>query len=99
MNQVTSENLQLNAQLGQCHTGWQRSSETDIVPRDIKLFTELEHFEALGDNIPDGCLFRLLIGSRILESAVTRDECAKHLQLLYLSPSWEQICNIPVTIL
>ena len=94
--QLENENLRLKAQLRQYHEGLQNSLETNFVPKDVKLLTELEHFEALGNNFPNGCLFRLLIDANILESAdaSTKDVWAKHLQLLYISPSWEQISNI-----
>jgi len=71
-----------------------QQSDIDFVPKDIKLLTELEHFEALGNNFPNGCLFRLLIDANILENEETKDVWTKHIQLLYLSPSWEQISHV-----
>ena len=94
MCHVADENLQLKSPLRQSHEGGRESPEVNFVPRDIKLFTELEHFEALGNNFPNGCLFRLLIDAGILENAAAKDGWHKRLQLLYLSPSWEQISNI-----
>ena len=71
------------------------SWETNFIPRDIKFLTELEHLEALGNIFPDGCLLRILIGVDILERADAKNEWMNNLQLLYLSPSWEQISNTP----
>ena len=93
--QLENENRQLKAQLMQSNGWLQGSLETNFIPKDLKLLTELEHLEALGNNFPNGCLFRLLVDADILESTNAKDILNKHLQLIYLSPSWEQISNIP----
>ena len=92
ITQLESENRQLKAQLRE----WlQESLETNFTPKDLKLITELEHLEALGKNFPNGCLFRVLIDADIIEKKEAKNIWAKHLQVLYLSPSWEQISSIP----
>ena len=93
--QLENENRQLRAQLTQSDEWLKESLETNFTPKDIKLLTELDHLGALGNNFPHGCLFRLLIESDILENSDAEEAWAKHVQLLYLSPSWEQISNIP----
>ena len=92
---LENENRQLKAQLIQSNEWMKESLETNFIPKDLKLLTELEHLGALGSNFPNGCLFRLLADADMLESADAKDVWAKHLQLIYLSPSWEQISNIP----
>ena len=94
MYQGANENLRLKTQLGQRHEEWQEYKEADLVFCDIKFFTELKQFETLGNNFPNGCLFRILIDASIFESAGTKDDWSRCLQVLYLSPSWEQISNI-----
>ena len=66
-----------------------------FIPGDIKSLTELEHLESLGHNFPEGCLFRLLIEVEILKRADAENIWMNHLQLLYLSSSWEQIGSTP----
>lgn len=90
IKQLEAENRQLKAELREWSQG---SLETNFTPKDIKVITELEHLEALGNNFPNGCLFRVLIDANIFEGGNT-DEWAKHLHVLYISPSWEQISNI-----
>ena len=70
------------------------SWETNFLDRDLKLLTELEHLEALGKNFPNGCMFRMQIDPAIFEIDFT-DEWFKYLQMLYISPSWEQISATP----
>ncbi|MDR1672755.1 MAG: PAS domain S-box protein [Bacteroidales bacterium] len=66
-----------------------RRKETEKI-----LKMEKERIEALGDNFPNGCLFRF----QLLPAQLLPDTWVEHLQLSYASASWEKISNVPLEV-
>jgi len=58
---------------------------TESVKREQELLVVKERLEALGDNFPDGCLYR-----------ATTNIGTKELKFTYLSKSWEAMSGVPV---
>ena len=61
---------------------------TEDVKRERELIVEKERLQALGDNYPDGCLYRS-----------TMDIATKRLKIVYLSKPWEAVFKGIPTIL
>ena len=94
--QLEDENRRLRMQLALLNAKSEECLETDIIPRDIRLLTELEHLETLGKNFPNGCLFRFHIETDKLENSHKQQQWLQHIYLSYASSSWETICNTPL---
>ena len=88
--QLEKENRHLKKQLTRLNS----HPMEDLVPRDVRLLTELEHFESLGKNIPNGCLFRCHIEAGKLEDFRKEHQWLNHIYLSFASSSWEKLCNI-----
>ncbi|MDR1667843.1 MAG: PAS domain S-box protein [Bacteroidales bacterium] len=65
---------------------------TDRKITELELLSEKERIEALGDNFPNGCLFRY----RLPVKKIQEENWITFMQLSYASASWEKISNIPV---
>ena len=65
-----------------------------LLENERKLTAEKERLQALGDNFPGGTLFRLQIDASKLKNS-NRQALKNHLQLSYVSGTWEKICNVP----
>ncbi|MDR0714372.1 MAG: PAS domain S-box protein [Bacteroidales bacterium] len=65
---------------------------TDRKITEIELTSEKERLQALGDNFPNGCLFRYQIPVKFLEP----EKWMQHMQLSYASASWERISNVTI---
>ncbi len=61
-----------------------------------EVMTEKDRLQALGDNLPNGCLFRFQIEKQELLQPGAQKSWMQHLQLSYASAPWEKISNIPL---
>jgi len=93
ITQLENENRRLKEQLAHLSSHPVEYSVTDLVPRDIRLLTELEHLESLGKNFPNGCLFRCHIEAEKLENSREKQQWLNHIYLSFASSSWEKLCN------
>ncbi len=71
----------------------------DITARknaERELMAEKDRLQSLGDNFPNGCLFRFQIIKEQLSQPDALQTWLTHLQLGYASATWEKISNVPV---
>ncbi|MDR1866197.1 MAG: PAS domain S-box protein [Bacteroidales bacterium] len=61
-----------------------------------QLTLEKERMQALGDNFPNGCLFRFRILAESLRQPDAQLTWMNRLELSYASAAWEKICNVPL---
>ncbi|MDR3095087.1 MAG: PAS domain S-box protein [Bacteroidales bacterium] len=60
------------------------------------LETENARFESLGNNLPNGCLFRIELPLEVMSRADASTVWANFMKFTYVSNSWEKLSNIPL---
>ncbi len=61
------------------------------------LIAEKNRLKALGDNFPNGCLFRLQIDTTQLKQPGAEQTWLNYLTLTYASAAWEKLTNVPLS--
>ncbi len=73
------------------------NSQGQIWPEEELLIAEKNRLKALGDNFPNGCLFRLQIDTTQLKSLGAEQTWHDYLTLTYASANWEKLTNVPIS--
>ncbi len=71
------------------------ASQEIIRQNEQMLMAEKNRLKALGDNFPNGCLFRCQIDATQLKLSDSKQAWLDHLTFTYASAAWEKLTNVP----